>query len=483
MTLKFIHIITLALVFFVKAYSATAVLPVPTVLDPFEHLPGAKPLVITTKDDQVAACMAEFEAFRESRTKSHAGITIFKIVRVFVENAIRRSDPMAMAPMAPFSAIEQMISESASGHMMAGGDRVLTVDLELLAEIINVHATTPVTAAEIGSYIEKQKQRILATQQYHLLKHFAKKTLAIEHMAIDQMDQWFLDHSMMMHSMPDPSLTNLLKAEFPTVLKIVSAKAKRDVSGEFQDFLADNAERQNRVDLYQDVQAYQMLASSSGSSMAMPMPAVHLEQIMEPVFSNTGEMQWQALPKAYNLAAYLMSIRGGRLGGLIAEVSGPRFRSCGRFIVCSQGSGKETHHPDLYKESLITIKGGLIYHGDDVLDTPDTIWALAPNEECCIYPQKKSATLGAAHHSYFFQVDDVGQPIACGGHTEVRAGKIKKINRGSGHYNPATLQLILAVAYFYEKGVVADDIVLDEGFGAGVKSLAEVLDIAKSVQF
>ncbi|MCX7343164.1 MAG: hypothetical protein NT128_03360 [Proteobacteria bacterium] len=482
MTLRFIHIITLALVFFVKAYSATAVLPVPTVLDPFEHLPGAKPLVITTKDDQAAKGMAEFEVFRSSKSRSQAGITAFKIIRAFVENAIRKSDLTAAPAMTSFSAIEQMISEPAGGHMMAGGDRILAVDLELLAEIINVHATTPVTDAEIGSYIEKQKQRILATKQYHLLKHFAKKSLPTENAAIDQMDQWFLDNSMMMHGMHDPSMANLLKGDFGTVLKLVSGKFKRDISGEFQAFLEENSERQSRVDLYQDVQAYQMLASSSGS-MSMPMPTVMLEQVMEPVFLNMGEMQFQALPKSYNLAAYLMSIKGGKLGGLIAEVSGPRFRASGRFIVCSQGSGKETHHPDLYKESLITIKGGLIYHGDDVLDTADTIWALAPNEECCIYPQKKSATLGAAHHSYFFQIDDVGKPLACGGHTEVRAGKIKKINRGSGHYNPATLQLILAVAYFHEKGVVADDAVLDEGFGTGVKSLAEVLDIAKSVQF
>lgn len=480
MILRFINLLTLVFIYTSQLYPMNAVADASDLPDPFAHLPAAKPLVITTKDDQADKCMAEFEAFRKSRTKSQEGITIFKIVRAFVENAIRRSDPMAMAPMTPFSAIEQMISESAVGHMMAGGDRVLTVDLELLAEIINVHATTPVTAAEIGSYIEKQKQRILATQQYHLLKHFAKKTLATEHIAIDQMDQWFLDHSMM-HGMHDPSMANLLKGEFPTVLKLVSAKAKRDISGEFQAFLADNTEKQSRVDLYQHLQAYQMLASSSGSAMAMP--TIMLEQVMEPVFSNMGEMQLQALPKAYNLAAYLMSIRGGRLGGLIAEVSGPRFRACGRFIVCTQGSGKETHHPDLYKESLITIRDGLIYHGDEVLDTADTIWALAPNEECCIYPQKKSATLGAAHHSYFFQIDDVGQPLACGGHTEVRAGKIKKINRGSGHYNPATLQLILAIAYFHEKGVVADDAVLDEGFGAGVKSLAEVLDIAKSIQF
>ena len=296
------------------------------------------------------------------------------------------------------------------------------------------------------------------------------------------MDQWFLDHSMMMHSMPDPSMTNLLKGDFVTVLKLVSGKVKRNISGEFQAFLEENTERQSRVNLYQDVQAYQMLASSSGS-MSMPMPTVMLELAHEMVFSNMGEASFPSIPKAYNLTAYLMSIRGGRLGGLIAEVSGSRFRALGRFIVCTQSSGKETHHPDLYKESLITFKGGLIYHGDEVLDTPDTIWALAPNEQCCIYPQKKSATLGAAHHSYFFQIDDVGQPLACGGHVVVSAGKMKKINRGSGHYNPATLQLILAIAYFHEKGVVADDIVLDEGFSTGVKSLAEVLDIARAIQF
>lgn len=481
MILRLINLLTLVFIYTSQICSMNVVADGSGLPDPFEHLPGAKTLAITTKDDQTAKCIAEFEAFRGSRTKSQEGITIFKIIRVFVENAIRRSEPMAMAPMTPFSAIEQMISESAGGHMMAGGDRLLTVDLELLAEIINVHATTPVTATEISSYIEKQTQRINATRQYHLLKHFAKKALPTEHMAIDQMDQWFLDNNMMMHGMHDPSMANLLKGDFVTVLKLVSSKAKSDISGEFQAFLEENAEKQSRVNLYQDVQTYQMSASLSGSSMAMP--TIMLEQVMEPVFSNMGEMQLQALPKAYNLAAYLMSIRGGRLGGLIAEVSGPRFRACGRFIVCAQNSGKETHHPDLYKESLITFKDSMIYHGDEVLDTADTIWALAPNEECCIYPQKKSATLGAAHHSYFFQVDDVGQPIACGGHTEVRAGKIKKINRGSGHYNPATLQLILAVAYFYEKGVVADDAVLDEGFGTGVKSIAEVLDIAKAIQF
>lgn len=125
--------LTLALIFVVKAHSATGALPVPAASDPFEHLPGAKPLVITTKDDQAARCMAEFEAFRGSRTRSQAGITAFKIIKEFVESAIRKSDPMAMAPMTSFSAVEQMISEPASSAMP--GDRLLTVDLELLTSV------------------------------------------------------------------------------------------------------------------------------------------------------------------------------------------------------------------------------------------------------------------------------------------------------------------------------------------------------------
>ena len=64
-----------------------------------------------------------------------------------------------------------------------------------------------------------------------------------------------------------------------------------------------------------------------------------------------------------------------------------------------------------------------------------------------------------------------------------RLNKTPKITNGSGHYMPSPLQLVLAVSYFHEKGVVAEDFKV-EGFGINQNfSLKDILSIADMIQF
>lgn len=141
-----------------------------------------------------------------------------------------------------------------------------------------------------------------------------------------------------------------------------------------------------------------------------------------------------------------------------------RSRIFDRFIVSRSFSNSEVCHPDLYQNSLVDFKDGQLYQDGKLLTTPDTIWALSPHSILCIYPLNKSYLLaGRPHpnHSLFFQKDGIGLPVACAGHIEVLEGKIKKITNATGHYMVTLLQLILTLPYFYEKGVLSDDLKIE----------------------
>jgi len=87
------------------------------------------------------------------------------------------------------------------------------------------------------------------------------------------------------------------------------------------------------------------------------------------------------------------------------------------------------------------------------------------------------------HHSRFFHKDNIGLPIACAGHIEVQNGKISKINNSSGHYMPSILQLILAISYFHEKGVVAENLNLEGVYGTlNNPTLKQILSIASMIR-
>jgi len=87
------------------------------------------------------------------------------------------------------------------------------------------------------------------------------------------------------------------------------------------------------------------------------------------------------------------------------------------------------------------------------------------------------------HHSRFFHKDNIGLPIACAGHIEVQNGKISKINNSSGHYMPSILQLILAISYFHEKNVIAENLNLEGVYGTlNNPTLKQILSIASMIR-
>lgn len=160
-----------------------------------------------------------------------------------------------------------------------------------------------------------------------------------------------------------------------------------------------------------------------------------------------------------------------------------RFRAFDRFIICRQLDcflKEEKTHPELYRHSLVTFKDGLLYQDGNVLNTADAIWSLNPYGDLCIFPGKSTLFEGI-HHSFFFQKDNIGLPLACGGHINVSNGKISKITNVSGHYEPSILQLILSISYFHEKEVVAKDLTMDTFTPCPNLTLNNILSIADMI--
>lgn len=161
-----------------------------------------------------------------------------------------------------------------------------------------------------------------------------------------------------------------------------------------------------------------------------------------------------------------------------------RFRVFDRFIICRQLDcflKEDKVHPELYQHSLVIFKDGLLYQDGKVLNTTNAIWSLNPYGGLCISPEN-STLFGGIHHSFFFQKDNIGLPLACGGHIDVPNGKISKITNVSGHYEPPILQLILAISYFHEKGVVAQDLTMDAFGTFQTLTLNNTLSIAAMTQ-
>ena len=194
-------------------------------------------------------------------------------------------------------------------------------------------------------------------------------------------------------------------------------------------------------------------------------------------------MQKQAFPKGFDVAIPLATAKHAFLGNLSTEYPSESLRVYDRFVIKAQGCGAEHSHENFHEWTKTTIVDGLIHQDGEILSSSDTIWALNPHGELRIFPKKKESILGLPTHSYFFQENHIGLPVACAGHMEVRAGKISKIDRSNGHYMPTTLQLILAVSYLNDRGVIAEDIVLNSSsYSSSFTSLSEVLSIARAVE-
>jgi hypothetical protein len=466
--LKLLSFTFLALVIQAKAMDAVT----PLTTDEYCKSIGlvVKPLHIKVKDELAHECLQEFKDFRESKNTLREKSSDFQVVRSFA------LDVLKIQPM-DFTQIECWISDSVMTPTNPM-DRVLTVPCDVLAQLLNLKGTQTVTQGELEEKLAMAKTNRKAADRYGTLQYFAQSVLKYMHHEIQGLNSWVLGGSGM--PMPHESAPQL-KCDFDFVLRLVNIRAKRDIRQEFEEFERAYSERKERVLLNEDLMQFTM---KFGSAVPMMMPSAM--PTLEAIWENSMEMQKQALPKNYDISIPLMQTRHSFLQQLTSNMNDDRFRVFGRFVVCRQaGLPKEVVGPKYKEISLVNFDAGrLIYQdGEVVHTTADTIWALNPQGALCVYPQEKGQSLGLAgvHHSYFFQQEDVGTPLACAGHIEVRQGKISKITPNSGHFNPSLLQFILVLSYFHEKGVLAEDFTIDASMIPGATNSFTFQDLLKMV--
>lgn len=127
---------------------------------------------------------------------------------------------------------------------------------------------------------------------------------------------------------------------------------------------------------------------------------------------------------------------------------------------------------------------GLVYQNKEILDSEEMgLWVLSSQGELCVFfPLKHPNIISAVHHTFFFKEEGIGQAIACGGHIEVRKGKIISLSNDSGRYQPINLQLILSVKYLHHKNVLDPNISVKTYAEEDTQiSLKEALTIADSL--
>lgn len=428
-----------------------------------------KPLCIRVKDELAHESLQEFKEFRESKNSLREKSSDFQVVRSFAVDVLK------IQPM-EFTQIECWISDS---MMMPSNpmDRVLTVPCDVLVELLNLKGTKLVTQKDLEEQLAMAKTNRKATDRYATLQYFAQSVLKYMPYEIQGLNSWVLGGSgMPMPHDPAPQL----KCSFDVVVKLVNTRAKRDIRQEFEEFERAYSERKERVQLNEDLMQFTMKFGGAMPMMQSAMPT------FETIWENSLEVQRQALPKNYDISVPLMQTRHSFLQHLTSNMNDDRFRVFGRFVVCRQARlPKEPVSPKYQEISLVNFdKGRLIYQDGEVVHTiADTIWALNPQGALCIYPQEKGNLLGLrmANHSYFFQQDDVGTPLACAGHMNVHRGKISTITPNSGHFSPSFLQLILALSYFHEKGVLAEDFTIDASMIPGATNSFTFQDLLKMV--
>ena len=124
---------------------------------------------------------------------------------------------------------------------------------------------------------------------------------------------------------------------------------------------------------------------------------------------------------------------------------------------------------DIQEKSKTCIKDGKFYftYGEEKLVTfneqNNSIYVIS--KAGILYVQNDlNGHFNGLHHSFFLkskpakELYGYGKPVACGGHLNIVDGKITFINNSSGHYQPSLNQLKLAVKYFHQKGVLAENI-------------------------
>lgn len=442
--------------------------------DPFASIPDAKPITsIRIKDNANQECMAKFQEFREVRKQQRDKIAEYKILDAYAREIIEIPSSYAAGCYDVLQDIIGWISrpagESVCGYTL-GGDRILTVDMGTLAEVLNLRAKSLVTVQELTELMESKDQ----IRQYSLLRFFAQKVLHYPQPELDGLSAWLTVGNSSIPGMCMSSSYFRLKCDISLAFKLLSARAGRDITHEFQAFETEYTEKEDRVFLKEDFEMF--VGSSTAASATMTF-------VNEELCENGIQTSRMALPKEYDVSIGLMAAKNTFFAQLVSSfISDASLRIYDAFIIRSQ-SDTNVAHPDLATASSIEIRSGQIYQDGEILNTGDTIWGLNHAGIARIYPQKKQSVLGCFNHNYLFQEDGIGVPLACGGHLEVAGGKITKINRSSGHYMPTELQFILAVAHLNTLGILAENVILNEGYGTGFNSLAEVLSIANMIEF
>lgn len=118
---------------------------------------------------------------------------------------------------------------------------------------------------------------------------------------------------------------------------------------------------------------------------------------------------------------------------------------------------------DLKERTFVEFReGGFLYQNQAILDSSEMgLWVLSSQGELCVFFSSHFPEMTfPVHHTFFFKDDGVGQAIACGGHIEVRQGKITSLSNDSGRYQPINLQLLLSVRYLHLKNVLDPAIIV-----------------------
>jgi hypothetical protein len=323
---------------------------------------------------------------------------------------------------------------------------------------------------EIQSFIKDKKSKLQDTERFYALKAFATSVLQLPFHDVENLNTLLLSA----HTPHSPT-DQVLNCSFDLPFNLVRARSGRDITLDFELFERDIIEKKSRIGLHKDLSEY-LMPMGSGIPMHATIPSV-----METI--PYGTLGGMAIPKDCDISLILTQNKMTSLNGLVGSFD-DRFRAVGRFIACRQlNPTVEIPNPELFKNSLVHIDDNRLYRDGAPLTTGSTMFAFTTLGELCVQDLSKSESLGMVHHSYFFQNDNVGIPLAAAGYLEAKEGKITAINNHTGHYGTMILQIILAIAYFHENGVVDENLTLNHFTGTNSNlSLRDILDIARMVQ-
>jgi hypothetical protein len=475
MKLNYLKIITLSVLGFTQTYAMDG-LP-----DPFKDLAAeTRPFTLKVQGDLARDEVKKFEEFQKQQQDLKEKVLEFEIIRVYANRALQsQNSAMPIMSGKQFADIENWVSKAAyQTHPVISpvisNDRILSVPLDFLALTLSINTPKPITTEELESHIRLTKQKLKDTERYYRLRHFGQTVLNIPMHELDQLQNWLTDPSHLPVANEIKVTPLSFKHGFDHILQLFAYKVGRNIRSEFEAFEHNENEKKSRVHLRDDLEGY-----FQTSGLTLP-PTLMASYVPESILEHPHISLKTAIPKSFDPSLILAQAKDTSLQSLTSMPT-CQLRHLGRFILSAQNSPEEPCSPELPKHATTTFSEGIIFQDGMMLNTADTIWALNHEGVLRIFPlSKPELANGAPHHSHLFQKDSKGLPVACAGHLEAKDGKITKINRCSGHYTPHEIQLILALSYFHEMGILADNIKLEDGaFSTSMKTIDEVLSLAK----